>query len=91
MIIPAAIALGEAEGVSGSILIPAIVAGYEVMGRVGGKASPHSVRKGFRGSPTYGPFGVAAAAGKVLGLTPNKWGTLYHVQRVFHWVSGNSE
>jgi 2-methylcitrate dehydratase PrpD len=69
MIIPAAIALGESEGVNGAKLIPAVVAGYEVMGRVGFKASPHSVSRGFRGSPTYGPFGVAAAAGKILELS----------------------
>jgi 2-methylcitrate dehydratase PrpD len=73
MILPAALALGEARRRSGKALIEAIVAGYEVNTRV---ATAVGIKQ--RGRPMLsrglyvpslvGTFGGAAAAGKVIGL-----------------------
>ena len=66
VVIPAALAISEAENRSGSEVITAIVAGYDVMGRVF-LGAPDIVPR-FRGVPVFGPFGAAAASGKLLGL-----------------------
>ncbi|MDY0242008.1 MAG: MmgE/PrpD family protein [Rhodospirillaceae bacterium] len=69
VVIPAAFALGEKLGRSGRDVIVAIVAGYEVMGRIG-KAivSPEFSRRGFRPSGMFGPFGAAAVGAKLWHL-----------------------
>ena len=49
-------------------MIAAIVAGFEVMYRIG-RATKHSnERRGFHAPGTTGPFGAAVAAGKLLRL-----------------------
>lgn len=68
LVVPSVLALAENFGATGAEVLPAIVAGYEVAGRIAGPAAPFSVHRGFRGTSTYGSFGVAAASGKVLGL-----------------------
>jgi 2-methylcitrate dehydratase PrpD len=68
MMVPTVLAMAEAYGRSCKDIIPALVAGYEAMGRVAMPAVGYSVDKGFRGTCTYGPFGVAAAAARMLGL-----------------------
>jgi 2-methylcitrate dehydratase PrpD len=64
--------LSEVFGSSGKDVLAAIVAGYEVVGRIAAPAVAHSVERGFRGTSTYGPFGVAAAAGRLLGFDGEK-------------------
>lgn len=72
VVIPAALAVGEATDASGAEVLAAIVAGYDVIGRLG------SVRRGFndelprRPTPVFGPFGAAIAAGKLLDLDPDE-------------------
>lgn len=69
VVIPAAFAMGEKLQCTGRELIVAIVAGYEVMGRVGkALASAEFSRRGFRPSGIFGPFGSAAAGAKLLHL-----------------------
>lgn len=75
-VVSAALAIGEEKRISGRDLVAAIVAGYEVMGRVG-LASGKSVGLGTMGRglyPTqiYGVFGAAAAAGRILGLDADR-------------------
>lgn len=68
-VVPAAVCLGEAEGISGKELLTALVAGYETMIRVGLATGPGASRmKGWHLTGTCGTFGAAAAASKVLGL-----------------------
>jgi 2-methylcitrate dehydratase PrpD len=74
VIIPAALAMGEATGASGADVLTAIVAGYEVMSRVGnainaGSARMSHHRKGYHPTGTCGVFGAAAVAAKLLGLS----------------------
>lgn len=66
VVMPAAFATSEEEGRSGAEVITAIVAGYDVMGRLYWGA-PNIVPR-FRGVSVFGPFGAAAASGKLLKL-----------------------
>ncbi len=67
VIIPAVLAMGEREMISGRDLIKAVVLGYEVASRIGA-AAPGAMKRGFHPGPIFGPFGVAAACGSILGL-----------------------
>ena len=68
-VLPALLAVAEKEHLDGRRFLTALVAGYEVVCRIGTAAS-RAVEDvaGFHGPPTNGPFGAAIAAGKALGL-----------------------
>ncbi|MCL2337979.1 MAG: MmgE/PrpD family protein [Firmicutes bacterium] len=71
-VIPAALAAAqELPAVSGKELITAIVAGYEIMGRVGRSVMPDSYYY-WHTTGTAGAFGSAAAAGKLLALNADE-------------------
>lgn len=63
-----ALAMAEALGASGKALLAAIVAGTEIMGRIG-VATLHSPEaRGFHAPGIAGPFGGAAACASLAGL-----------------------
>jgi 2-methylcitrate dehydratase PrpD len=65
-----ALAVGQAVGASGREVLTAIVAGCEVMFRIGA-ATLHTPEKlGFHAPGITGPFGAAAACGHLLRLDP---------------------
>ncbi len=67
-LLPPALAVAQERGSSGRDLLTAIVAGFEVMYRIG-RATKHSnERRGFHAPGTTGPFGAAVAAGTLLRL-----------------------
>lgn len=68
VVIPAALALCEKESGNGEQFLTAVVMGYEVMIRIGLAVGISHNFRGFHPTGTTGPFGAAAAAGKVLGL-----------------------
>lgn len=67
-VIPASLAVAEAVGASGARLIEAIVAGYEVMHRVGLALGTEPARRGFHTTSLVAPVACAVAAGKVMQL-----------------------
>lgn len=68
VIVPAALAVAD-ETVSGAEFITAVVAGYDVMVRVSLAANSVATRRrGWHMTGLAGPFGAAAAAGRILGL-----------------------
>ncbi|MDP8255809.1 MAG: MmgE/PrpD family protein [Candidatus Alcyoniella australis] len=67
-VIPAALAVAEQRGCSGKELITAIVAGYEVAGRIAAAIHPFHTLGGFLPTGTCGTFGATAAAGMLMGL-----------------------
>ncbi len=71
IIIPAALAVAEREKASGKAFIKAVVAGYEVASRIGA-AAPQIQSRGFHPGPVLGPFGVAASAGMMLGMSEDQ-------------------
>lgn len=68
VIVPAALAAGELAGAGMPDVIAGIVAGYEVMIRIGVAISPSCLNRGFHITGVTGPFGAAAAACRILGL-----------------------
>jgi len=78
-IIPSALAVAQKHGRSGRALLTSIVAGCEVLIRVG-KASKQSIEtNGFHAPAVTGPFGAAAAAGNILGLDREKMANAFGV------------
>ncbi len=65
--IPAALALAEARGADGALLLRAIVAGYEVGNRIARAVNPAHYAH-WHSTATVGHFGAATAAAVVLGL-----------------------
>jgi 2-methylcitrate dehydratase PrpD len=70
--IPAALAAAELSGALGKELIVATVAGYEITLRIGKAINPSHLLRGFHSTGTVGPFGAAAAAGRMFGLDSKK-------------------
>jgi 2-methylcitrate dehydratase PrpD len=68
-VIPAALAIAERDGASGRDLMVALAAGFEVTTRVGlGVDYPAFRAKGWHGPGVLGPFGAAAAVGRLRGF-----------------------
>jgi 2-methylcitrate dehydratase PrpD len=70
-IIPVVLAIGEWRSIAGGDLIAALVAGYDVMGRVGRSVTPSHRERGFHPTGTYGTFGAAAAAARLFAFNPD--------------------
>jgi 2-methylcitrate dehydratase PrpD len=68
VVTPAALAAGEALGSSGADVLAAIVAGNEVVCRVGMAASGAFHRRGFHPTAICGVFGAVAAVARLEGL-----------------------
>lgn len=68
VVVPAALCLGEFLGASGRDVLAAVVAGYEVMGRVAAGINPTHFLRGFHTTGCTGSFGAVAASGVLLGL-----------------------
>jgi len=66
-LLPTLLALGEHEDVSGADLLVALVAGYELHGKLG-FPDRTSVRSGFHGSAVFGAVAAAGAAARLVGL-----------------------
>ena len=67
-VMPPALAVAQQVGVSGKALIAAVVAGNEVMIRIGRATGHTNEARGFHAPGTTGPFGAAVACGLLLGL-----------------------
>ncbi|MBU7033530.1 MAG: MmgE/PrpD family protein [Theionarchaea archaeon] len=96
VVIPAALAAGEACGKNGEDVITAIVAGYEVQTRVGLAISPSRSRFKEVSSPSVeicSSFGAGSAAGKLFGFssglmnrTLNAAGTLSPILTMYKFL-----
>ncbi len=68
-VVPPALAIAEREGNSGRDLLVALAAGFEVTTRIGvGLDYPEFRKRGWHGPGVLGPFGAAAAVGRLLGF-----------------------
>jgi 2-methylcitrate dehydratase PrpD len=77
-VIPAALVIAERDGRSGRDLLVAIAAGLEVATRVGvGLDFSEFRRRGWHGPGVIGPFGAAAAAGRLLGFDADTMATAF--------------
>ena len=68
-VIPVALGIAERDGSSGRDLLTAIAAGCEVTTRIGiGLDFPEFRKRGWHGPGVLGPFGAAAAVGRLRGF-----------------------
>jgi 2-methylcitrate dehydratase PrpD len=68
-VVPPALAIAERDGVCGRDLLVALAAGCETATRVGiGWDFPTARTRGWHGPGVIGPFGAAAAVGRLLGF-----------------------
>ena len=68
-VVTAALAVAEESGADGRALLTACVAGYEVATRIGAAAPGRFHARGLHVTGVAGPFGAAAVAGALWGLT----------------------
>ncbi|GAA4332845.1 MmgE/PrpD family protein [Pigmentiphaga soli] len=66
IVFSAALAIGQARGLSGHRVLAAVVAGYEAMIRIGLSVQPSHFKRGFQSTATCGVFGSAVAAAALL-------------------------
>jgi 2-methylcitrate dehydratase PrpD len=69
-VLPAVLALGEAEGRSGKEVLTAFQLGVEVECKIAEAISPRHYGDGFHTTGTIGSFGSAAACARLRGLDP---------------------
>lgn len=69
-VVPAALAVAERAGASGSDLLTAFVTGFETQTRVAASVGTSHYARGFHSTATFGTFGSAAAVARLLGLDP---------------------
>jgi len=70
--LPAALAVGQVRAASGSEILTALAAGYEIGLRVGVCAGVSHSTSGYHVTGTVGPLGAAAAAARLLQLSPGQ-------------------
>src|SRR5262245_40066578 len=70
LVIPTALAVGEAAGASGRAVGAAIAGGYELAARLGAPAGRELHARGFQATSVVGPLVTAAVAGALYGLAP---------------------
>lgn len=67
-VMPAAFAVGEAVGASGSEVLEAVIAGYEVVTRLGAAVTHGFHARGFHATSVCGVFASALVSARLLGL-----------------------
>ena len=68
VVVPTALAVGEAAGASGANVIAAIVAGAETVARIGSAAPEGFHRRGFHPTGVCGAFGATVVACRLRGM-----------------------
>ena len=69
-VLAAALAAGQMAGADGANVLAGVIAGYEVMCRLGRALKPADhYDRGFHPTATTGAFGATVAAGRALGLS----------------------
>lgn len=71
-VLPAALAVCERERLDGSALLTALAVGFEVSARIARTAVGLETVRGFHNPGTQGPFGAAAAVGKLYGFDEDR-------------------
>jgi 2-methylcitrate dehydratase PrpD len=69
VVVPAALACGEAKEISGKSLMETIISGYEIFARIGMAANGGFHKKGMHATPMCGIFAASLIAGKVNSLS----------------------
>jgi 2-methylcitrate dehydratase PrpD len=95
--LPALLALGDREDVSGREFLTAMVAGYEAASAIAADHATASTKRGFRATSIYGPFAAAAACVRLQGLSAERTAQALGLAAAFGggtnqtWVAGTQE
>ena len=71
-VVPAALAMAEHCNAGGKELVEGVIAGYDLMTRIGDAFLGTQYYEGFHPTGTCGVFGAAAAAARILGLRDDR-------------------
>ena len=74
-VVPALAVLADEMTISGSEMLAAFIAGYEVEARLGDMVGVEHIDDGWHSTGTLGTFGAAAAASRLQGLDPARTAT----------------
>ena len=77
--LPAALAVGQAEGSSGAEFLAAVVSGIEFSYRIGSALGGRLFEKGWHPTSTLGVFGALAAAATLLQLDEAEFGNAFGI------------
>jgi 2-methylcitrate dehydratase PrpD len=78
VIVPPALAIAERDGATGRDLLVSLVSGFETATRIATGIDYAAFRKrGWHGPGTIGPFGAAAAVGRLLAFRPDTMTTAF--------------
>ena len=78
VIVPPALAIAERDDATGRDLLVALVSGFETAVRIAAGVDYAAFRKrGWHGPGTIGPFGAAAAVGRLRGFGPDTMATAF--------------
>ncbi len=97
VVIPALLAVADEITVSGREFLSALAAGYMVAVGISRASSPLTSPKGLRSTSLYGPFGVAAAVGKLRGASTEQIAGALGLATAFAsgttqtWIDGSDE
>jgi 2-methylcitrate dehydratase PrpD len=89
VVLPAVLALAQAERVNGRTALAALAAGIEVCIRIAASGAAAMARKGVAPLSACGAFGAAAAAARVLGLSGDQ--TSLAIGAVSSFAAGSHE
>lgn len=67
-VLPAALAISQRDHLDGAAFLTALATGFEISARIARTAVGLETVRGFHNPGTQGPFGAAAAVGKLLGF-----------------------
>jgi 2-methylcitrate dehydratase PrpD len=71
-VLPAALAIGQRERLDGAAFLAALAVGFEVSARIARTAVGLETVRGFHNPGTQGPFGAAAAVGRLYGFDEDR-------------------
>lgn len=74
-VVPVVFALGEMVQIDGALALEAYLVGFEAECRLGRVVHPHHYERGWHPTATLGVFGAAAAAARILRLSPEQVAT----------------
>lgn len=95
--LPALLALGDRDDVSGEDFLTAMVAGYEAATAIAGDFAARSTARGLRATSIYGSFASAAATARLLRLPADQTASALGLAAAFGggtnqpWVAGTQE
>jgi 2-methylcitrate dehydratase PrpD len=72
VVVPTILAAGYKDGVDGKAFLKALIAGYEVLGRIGAVMHPRQRDRGYHTTGITGVFSAAAALGVLRGFSAEK-------------------